>query len=196
VKSIDSARSYHNIDNLIHAKLRVPNVPQRVRSQPSPWTDILGQFQARGPREESQNEELTTENFNSGSVANPSISGQIQRREEGNEALRGEVAVLKEGLEVPNGIIGHLTRQCDGNVHDRKFVEVNSVATLHRTPQNVAKHVADLEAKSRFTSEGRNTGDWIRYDFKDRRIMPTHCVIRSWGAVFRDGEWSRHRLMV
>jgi hypothetical protein len=99
-------------------------------------------------------------------------------------------------FDVPDGIIAHLTRECGGNVHDRGVVVVTSSKPF--TDGNplsegefAAKNVADLAAGSAFCSAWRddeeNIGctrnNWICYDFKQRRIMPTHYAIRSWNGA-------------
>jgi IS1 family transposase len=107
---------------------------------------------------------------------------------------------VKQGcqFEVPDGIIGHLTRECGGNVHDHNIIEVTSyipsgadriwVTGSHRS--NPARNAAALADGSIFQSApfnghsyDQNTphtrNNWLCYDFKDRRIVPTHYAIRS-----------------
>jgi hypothetical protein len=108
-------------------------------------------------------------------------------------------SVKKVGdLNVPDGIIAHLTRECGGNVHDRHVVDITSGSFQKETcganphsgaydndPNCAAKNAADLETYSRFVSAYRLKGiphtrnNWICYDFKERRIMPTHYTIRT-----------------
>jgi hypothetical protein len=84
-----------------------------------------------------------------------------------------------------DGILAHLARQCGGNVHDREVVTVSSSRPHNAGPQYAAKNVVDLRANTHFHSdyhvgeilEERN--NWICYDFKGRRIIPTHYSIRS-----------------
>jgi hypothetical protein len=104
-------------------------------------------------------------------------------------------------IDVPDGIIAHLTRECGGNVHDRKVVEVtcgsfekeSHCASLpwvvgYSTAGCAAKNVADLETDSIFHSAYRDNSEdiphtrnnWICYDFKERRIVPTHYTIRTY----------------
>jgi hypothetical protein len=107
-----------------------------------------------------------------------------------------------EYLDVPNGIIAHLTRECGGNVHDRNVVDVISGSFEKETiganpisgaynnlPEGAARNAADLETDSRFVSAYRDEkeditrtrNNWICYDFKQRRIVPTHYTIRTHG---------------
>jgi hypothetical protein len=110
-------------------------------------------------------------------------------------------SVKKGGkFEVPDGIIAHLTRECRGNVHDRHVVDVTCGSFEKETlganphsgardndPNYAAKNAADLETDSRFSSAWRNScegiphtrNNWICYDFKERRIVPTHYAIRT-----------------
>jgi hypothetical protein len=116
----------------------------------------------------------------------------------------GKVEIsLSDGLEtegmygIPDGIIARLTRECGGNVHHRHVVEVtngsfekethganpHSGAYDHDT-DNAAKNAADLETDSCFFSVHHHTKDilhrrnnWVCYDFKGRRIAPTHYAI-------------------
>jgi len=93
-----------------------------------------------------------------------------------------------EAPKVPlNGIIAYMTRECGGNVHDCNAVVVTS-STIYCN--YVAKNVVDLEDRdSQFCSafhrkeedipHARN--NWICYDFGERRIVPTHYAIRTYG---------------
>jgi hypothetical protein len=105
-------------------------------------------------------------------------------------------------INVSDGIIAHLTRECGGNVQDRNVVEVTSGSFEKETvganphsgaynndPDCAAKNAADLETDSYFHSAYRRAiadiphtrNNWICYDFKERRIMPTHYTIRTHG---------------
>jgi hypothetical protein len=106
-----------------------------------------------------------------------------------------------DDFDVPDGIIAHLTRECGGNVHDRNVVEVTSGSfekethgsnthsgAYNNNPDDAAKNAADLETNSQFTSAYRprseniphTRNNWICYDFKERRIVPTHYTIRTY----------------
>jgi hypothetical protein len=101
---------------------------------------------------------------------------------------------------VPCGIITYLTRECGRNVHDCQVVEVTSGSFEKETeganphsgaydnrPEYTAKNATGLKAISCFYSAYRekkegipHTGNnWLCYDFKERRIVPTHCAIRT-----------------
>jgi hypothetical protein len=108
-----------------------------------------------------------------------------------------------EMYDIPDGIIAHLTRECGGNVHDRNVVDVTSGSFEKETiranwhsgvfdndPDYAAKNVADLESDSYFGSAYRNSSkdiphtrnNWICYDFKERKIVPTHYAIRTYNC--------------
>jgi hypothetical protein len=104
--------------------------------------------------------------------------------------------------DIPDGIIAHLTRDCGGNVHDRHVVEVTCGSFEKEThganPHSGAydnrlifgaKNAADFETDSYFGSAYRKNeediphtkNNWICYDFKEKRIVPTHHTIRANG---------------
>jgi hypothetical protein len=102
-------------------------------------------------------------------------------------------------IDVPDGIIAPLTREYGGNVHDRRVVEITSgsfkeethganphSAAYYNNPYFAAKNAADLETDSFLcTADGRDEdiphtrNNWVCYDFKERRIVPTHYTIRT-----------------
>jgi hypothetical protein len=96
-------------------------------------------------------------------------------------------SVKKVGrLVMPDGIIGHLTKECEGNVHDRKIIELITGSFARETSPGFGSltNVADLEAASMFYTGYCSSLHNIRqtrtncicYDFKDRKIVPTHCI--------------------
>jgi hypothetical protein len=103
-------------------------------------------------------------------------------------------------FDIPEGIIAHLTRECGGNVHDGHVVDVTSGSFEQESyganphsgacdnhPLYAATNVADLETGSFFSSAYREKkediphtkNNWICYNFKERRIVPTHYTIRT-----------------
>jgi hypothetical protein len=102
--------------------------------------------------------------------------------------------------DIPDGIIAYLTKVCGGNVDDNKVVEIRSGSfeketiganphsgTYGHHPYWPAKNAADLETISCFESAYRinsnhippTKNNWVCYDFKERRIVPTHYAIRT-----------------
>jgi hypothetical protein len=110
--------------------------------------------------------------------------------------------------DIPDGIIAHLTRECGGNVHDHHVVDVTCKSfemetvgvnphsgAFNNDPDFVAKNAADFETDSCFGSAHRWTSEhvphtrnnWVCYDFKERRIVPTNFAIRTnWGNAGED----------
>jgi hypothetical protein len=130
--------------------------------------------------------------------------GRITLQEEEQE----EEEEKEEEIDVPDGIIAHLTRECGGNVHDRHVIDVTSGSfeteteganphsgAWNNAPNCAAKNAVDLEADSLFQSAYRTReediphrkNNWLCYDFKERRIAPTHYTIRSYWGV--PGDW-------
>jgi hypothetical protein len=103
-------------------------------------------------------------------------------------------------VDAADGITMHLTRECGGNVHDRDVTEVacgsfekaihganpHSGASANNA-RCAAKYTVDLETGSCFLSAYREPredvphtrNNWICYDFKEKRIVPTHYAIRT-----------------
>jgi hypothetical protein len=91
-------------------------------------------------------------------------------------------------IEVPDGIIARLTRECGGNVHDRHVVKIIAGSFEKETSganPHSAKKAAGLETDSYFCSVFRDQkenmprtrNNRLCHDFKEKRIVPTHCAI-------------------
>jgi hypothetical protein len=74
-----------------------------------------------------------------------------------------------------DGIISHLTREQGGNVHDRGIVDISSKSVDY---SYVPKLAADLQSTNYFQSVNESD-QWLCYDFKDRRVKPTHYSIHA-----------------
>jgi hypothetical protein len=96
--------------------------------------------------------------------------------------------------DIPDGIIAHLTRKCGRNVHDHHIVVMTLGSFEKETeglddddPRWAARNAADLETDLFFCSVYRSDkkdiphtrNNWLCYDFKERRIVPTHYTIRT-----------------
>jgi hypothetical protein len=84
------------------------------------------------------------------------------------------------------GIICHLTREHGGYVHDRGIVNISASSTA--SDSHPVKNAADLQSTTFFHSL-KLADQWVCYDFKTRRVKPTHysiwpsssdCRLRSW----------------
>jgi hypothetical protein len=102
-------------------------------------------------------------------------------------------------FDIPDGIIAHLTRECTGNVHDHRVVNVTSSKPLddaiHFPKRTVdpnlvaAKNATDLESSPCFFSAYRTKeedipharNNWVCYVFKERRIVPKRYTIHTNG---------------
>jgi hypothetical protein len=75
-----------------------------------------------------------------------------------------------------DGIIAYLTEQCGENVHDAGVIEITS-SSIVRDPNGALvyhpKWVADFGASEHFGTEPE-ANPWICFNFKGRRIIPTH----------------------
>jgi hypothetical protein len=93
----------------------------------------------------------------------------------------------KHELDIPDGIIAHLTRECGGNVHHQGIVEVTSSNVHVNDSRFAGEKAVDLDTDSHFASNVRwgadevvdTMYDWLCYDFKKRSIVPSHYTIRS-----------------
>jgi hypothetical protein len=86
-----------------------------------------------------------------------------------------------------SGIIAYLTNKFEGNVADKRVVEMLGDPWDFRDPKIAPKNVADLEANSYFAS--RNEPDqYIGYDFQSRKVHPTAYAIRSCWDGYKDSE--------
>jgi hypothetical protein len=73
-----------------------------------------------------------------------------------------------------NGIIAQLSKQCGGNVHTNGIVSITASSNHH----NACHQVVDYDwTEHWFSSNTANS--WIQFDFKNRRILPSHYTIKS-----------------
>jgi len=84
-----------------------------------------------------------------------------------------------------DGIIAYLTEKSGGNVHRNGVVAVTSSKPYNFNPRFAAQNVANLGDTSVFLSAYRcddiahARNNWICYDFKERKVVPTHYSLRS-----------------
>jgi hypothetical protein len=88
----------------------------------------------------------------------------------------------RNGPKSLDGIIAHLTRKYSDKVRTNEILAITSKSTWK--PGCEPEQVAHLNTNSRFVSEN-GTGEWICWDFRERRIRPTHYTIacpylKSW----------------
>lgn len=73
------------------------------------------------------------------------------------------------------GIIYHLTQIAGGNVHENGIVEVSAISSCRG---HEPKCAVDLDSMNYFACDG-GPNQWLRYDFKELKVHPTHYSIRS-----------------
>lgn len=75
------------------------------------------------------------------------------------------------------GIIHHLSEACGGNVHLHNIVDVacSSCYLSHGSRENSV----DLNNPRNYFQSNNERDAWLQYDFKDKKIRPTHYSIRS-----------------
>lgn len=89
------------------------------------------------------------------------------------------------------GIIHYLTKECGGNVHEKHVVEVTASSTLNNDSNFSPKNAVDLEDSNRYFASNNSQNSWLKYDFKDKKIVPTHYTIRTRRAnqIYNPSNW-------
>lgn len=100
------------------------------------------------------------------------------------------------------GIIHYLTKECGGNVAEKHVVDVSGSSTYNDNSQFAPKNAVDLDSSNTYFASDSIPNSWLKYDFKDKKIVPTHYTIRtrrnsnihnpsSWiiEVANKDGEW-------
>ena len=106
------------------------------------------------------------------------IFGILQGEESRGEFVYDESRPLQ-------GVIAHLTRECGGNVHRKRIVNVT--ASGDGNEGFYPRNLADLESGSFFLS-GDEENMWVCYDFKKRRVIPKSYSMKSSGGL---GVWPK-----
>jgi hypothetical protein len=91
----------------------------------------------------------------------------------------------RKGVEFPlkeakslDGIISYLTRKHGGNVRDRGIVTITSKPVYSDQRSDDVRNAANLTSELFFRSKDE-PGQWIRWDFRELRVRPTHYTINS-----------------
>ena len=74
-----------------------------------------------------------------------------------------------------------MTELTGGNIADNGTIDISS-SSINK--QFYPKYAVDLNDKSHYFQSEDQQGGWIKFDFKDRKIRPTHYSIRTrhdWG---------------
>jgi hypothetical protein len=97
---------------------------------------------------------------------------------------RLSISPTSDGSE--EGIISDLTPKHGWNVADRGIVAVSSSSYL---PSCIARHAVDFRLKTYLRSDNP-PNQWLCYDFKDRKVEPTHYSIHAHSWICHDFEGS------
>jgi hypothetical protein len=118
----------------------------------------------------------------------------VGRNHRGDDTLADRSPGVQFALagEPLDGIIAQLTQQCGGNVHDNNVVVVTSSPPFSGHRRDAAKNVVDLRSGSYFCSVHRGKqsdvphtrNNWVCYEFKGSRVLPTHYSIRTGYKAF------------
>jgi hypothetical protein len=103
------------------------------------------------------------------------------------KVVRAEIRVEPREGSPLDGIIAALTRSAGGNVHDQGIVDVSASSVNGNYPE---RNAVDLGQQNYFQSENQ-PNQWLRYDFKDRRIRLTEYSIAA-----HTGGWFIHSWVV
>jgi hypothetical protein len=118
----------------------------------------------------------------------PDLKSEFDRlssafRELREDFRRGGLKFTQKDGKPLNGIISYVTRKSGGNVHKKGAVVITSSSVYEDYTQNSQcsqENVAELTSDSLFCSIDA-PGQWICWDFRERRIWPTHYTIRTGG---------------
>jgi hypothetical protein len=91
-----------------------------------------------------------------------------------------EVELPLQAANSVDGIISYLTRKHGGNVHDKGVITLASKSAQPNNPGHAVWNAADLTTEMRFFSKD-DPGQWVYWDFHEKRVRPTHYTIRAPG---------------
>jgi hypothetical protein len=91
-------------------------------------------------------------------------------------AIRGRLFAPNSDSPL-HGIIWHLASTSSGNLHDLGVVSA-SASSLHGSSYE-AKFALDLQNRSSYFCSQNEANSWIRYDFNNMSVVPTHYSILS-----------------
>jgi hypothetical protein len=120
------------------------------------------------------------------------------------ERMKGRLRKLAKQVEIPmhedkslDGIISYLTKEHDGDVHDKGILTVTSKSVFSAEPRNAVTNAVALSAVSWFTSWDE-PDQWICWDFHNTPVGLTGYTIwaqwlASWileGSVDDSENWT------
>jgi hypothetical protein len=86
---------------------------------------------------------------------------------------------LKQAISF-DGIISYLTEKHGGNVHDEGIVTITSKSVHDDDPKYAVWNVADLTSTDSIFYSKDEPGQWVRWDFHEMRVRPTHYTVKSY----------------
>ncbi|KAK8852697.1 hypothetical protein M9Y10_017686 [Tritrichomonas musculus] len=73
-----------------------------------------------------------------------------------------------------------MSQECGGNVSDKNVVSVTSLNIFSGVYE--AKNVVDFDRDNTYFSNNVEN-NWIKYDFKEKKVHPTHYSIKSHTSI-------------
>jgi hypothetical protein len=166
----------------------------RLERQMSPFANSARRLEERIDSQERELEHLRFDVENLKSHGGTSIQPEIESHQQQLEDLRSEVLGLRfaRACAAPititfpmseekslDGIICYLTEKQAGNVHQTGIVTMTSSSVLSNDARFRLENAADLTTQLGFRSKNA-PGQWICWDFHQRRVRLTHYTIDAW----------------
>jgi hypothetical protein len=93
------------------------------------------------------------------------------------EKVRSKFEIPLKQARSLEGVISYLTKKHGGNVHEKEIVIITS-KSVHHNPKFCLKRITDLTVASNFCSQD-DPGQWVRWDFGEMRLRPTHYTVKA-----------------
>ncbi|KAK8876677.1 hypothetical protein M9Y10_006897 [Tritrichomonas musculus] len=79
------------------------------------------------------------------------------------------------------GIIHHLNNQCHGNSAEKGVIDVSipDMPTIYNFSTHKNSNVVDLKDKMSYVTSKKEYLNWLKIDFKEKRVRPTNYSIRK-----------------
>jgi hypothetical protein len=185
-------------DDLGEVKQAIADLRQQLDNEVSGMKEAMWSIRGEGSGQDA--DRVPDEGERDSDDSRTALRQEIEELRAKNERLHArldavEQILIKEfppligraqGLEVPDGIIRHLTREWGGDLGDRN-IRVTASGVYDNNPNYKPGNATDLDQTSHFVSACRaarkdiphERNNWICYDFRRRRIVPKAYAIRS-----------------
>jgi hypothetical protein len=77
-----------------------------------------------------------------------------------------------------DGILSHLERKHEGNVHDHGILTITASSVFRDDPQYSSKNLGDPGTVRVFSSKNE-VNQWVQWDFHEMRVLPTRYSIQT-----------------